>query len=289
MRFVKMHGLGNDFIFIEDFGLRLKDFPELARRLCHRHFGVGADGMVLLQRGEKTAFKMRIFNADGSEAEMCGNALRCAGKYLYERGLVCDTVMQLEMQQQVKTLRLLLEDGQVTAVEVNMGPPVLESTAVPVSGASRRVIGEEWTAAGHVFKITAVSMGNPHGVIFGGDPALIPLEEWGAAIETHPFFPRKANVEFVEVLSPVEARLRVFERGVGETLACGSGACAVLVAGVLNGLLARKASLHLPGGTLLVEWREDNHVYMTGSATEVFRGELVSPSDFARNYPQKTE
>jgi diaminopimelate epimerase len=275
-----MHGLGNDFVVIEDMRREARDWPELARRLCHRHFGVGADGLALLQTGEQTPYRLRIFNADGSEAEMCGNALRVAGKYLFERGLIREPVFSLEMQQTVKTLRLQLAGGHVSAVEVDMGKPVLNSADVPVTGPVRQVVGEELAAAGQVFKITAVSMGNPHCVIFGGDPELVPLREWGPAIEIHPLFPRKTNVEFVEVLSPAEARLRVFERGVGETLACGSGACAVLVAGVLNGVLSRRARLHLPGGTLLVEWREDGHVYMTGPATEVFRGELVSAGDY---------
>ena len=271
-----MHGLGNDFVVIVEWPQETRNWPELVRRLCHRRLGIGADGVAVLQPGEKTRYRLRVFNADGSEAEMCGNALRVAGKYLYERGLVRETIFQLEMQQAVKTLRLELADGRVAAVEVDMGSPLLDSTAVPVDGPARQVIGEELEAAGQVFKITAVSMGNPHCVIFGGDPELVPLREWGPLIETHPLFPAKTNVEFVEVLSPGEARLRVFERGVGETLACGSGACAVLVAGVLNGVLSRRARMHLPGGTLRVEWREDGHVYMTGPASEVFHGELLS-------------
>jgi len=279
VRFTKMHGLGNDFVVIEELAEGTRDWVALAPRLCDRHFGIGADGLAVLQTGEKTGYRLRIFNADGSEAEMCGNALRVAGKYLFERGLTKESVFQLEMQQAVKTLRLLLADGLVEAVEVDMGRPVLESSAVPVGGPARRVIGEELAAAGQVFKVTAVSMGNPHCVIFGGDPEDIPLGEWGSAIEGHPLFPRKTNVEFAEVLSSREVRLRVFERGVGETLACGSGACAVLVAGVLNGLLERLCRVHLPGGTLLVEWRENGHVYMTGPATEVFHGEMASDGD----------
>jgi diaminopimelate epimerase len=274
-----MHGLGNDFVVIGEWPQETRNWPELVRRLCHRRLGVGADGVAVFQPGEKTRYRLRVFNADGSEAEMCGNALRVAGKYLYERHLIRETVFQLEMQQAVKTLRLELADDRVAAVEVDMGSPVLDSTAVPVGGPARQVVDEELKAAGQVFKITAVSMGNPHCVIFGGDPELVPLQEWGPAIETHSLFPRKTNVEFVEVLSPGEARLRVFERGVGETPACGSGACAALVAGVLNGLLDRWAWINLPGGTLRVEWREDGHVYMTGPATEVFHGELLFAGD----------
>ncbi|MBS4008810.1 MAG: diaminopimelate epimerase [Clostridium sp.] len=274
MRFTKMHGLGNDFVVIENISDDNMNWPKMARLLCHRRFGVGADGLALIQRGEMTAYRLRIFNADGSEAEMCGNALRVAGKYLYERGFVNEAVFRLEMQQAVKTLRLELTGDQVSAVEVDMGSPILESAAIPVSGPARMVVNEELAVAGLHFRITAVSMGNPHCVIFSDNPETVPLVEWGSAIETHPLFPKKTNVEFAEVLSTEEVRVRVFERGVGETLACGSGACAVLVAGVLNGALSRRAKIHLPGGALLVEWREDGHVYLSGPASEVFSGEL---------------
>lgn len=287
MRFTKMHGLGNDFVVIDDMSLQLKNYDELARWLCHRNFGIGADGMVLLQPSDKAAFRMRIINSDGSEAEMCGNALRCIGKYVYEKGLTKETVISLEMYNDVKILRLRVEGNTVSAVEVDMGEPYLDSDQIPVTGEKRRVVGEEVSAAGETFTFTAVSMGNPHCVIFTDDAAGVPLETWGPALETHPAFPRKTNVEFVEVNSPGEASFRVWERGVGPTLACGSGACAVLVAGVLNKKLDRKAKLHLPGGPLEIEWRDDNHVYMTGPATEVFQGELVTGDDFADKYLKK--
>jgi diaminopimelate epimerase len=284
MQFTKMHGLGNDFVVVEDFGLKLKNCEQLAARVCDRHFGVGADGLVLLQPSQKAPFRMRIFNSDGSEAEMCGNALRCVGKYLYERGLVRETVFTVEMHQAVKTLKLELAGESVASVEVDMGEPVLESDLVPVAGERRRVVDEKTTAAGETFAMTAVSMGNPHCVIFVPDAAAVPLAAWGPALETHPAFPRKTNVEFVQVISPLEALVRVWERGAGPTLACGSGACAALVAGVLGGRLKRRATLHLPGGSLLVEWRDDNHIYMTGPSAEVFRGELVAGPDFGPNY-----
>jgi diaminopimelate epimerase len=285
--FTKMHGLGNDFIVMEDFTLRLTALGDLSRRLCHRNFGIGADGLVLLQPSDCADFKMRIFNADGSEAEMCGNALRCTARYLYERGFTHNAEIALEVYYTVKTARLQLEDGAVAAVEVNMGEPVLDSSLIPVSGSARRVLEEELDAAGRKFSVTAVSMGNPHCVVFLDDLTGIPLEHWGQAIENHPMFPAKTNVEFVQITTRGEARVIVWERGVGPTLACGSGACAVLVAGVLTGRLDTLAKVHLPGGTLAVEWRQDNHVTMTGPAGEVFRGELATDKAFEDTFMKR--
>jgi diaminopimelate epimerase len=275
-----MHGLGNDFIVMEDFMLRLTSLGDLSRRLCHRNFGIGADGLVLLQPSDCADFKMRIFNADGSEAEMCGNALRCTARYLYERGFTHNTQITLEVYYAVKIARIQLDGGAVAVVEVDMGEPVLDSGLIPVSGAVRRVVEEELDAAGRKFSVTAVSMGNPHCVVFLDDLTGIPLEHWGRAIENHPMFPAKTNVEFVQINTRGEARVTVWERGVGPTLACGSGACAVLVAGVLTDRLDKLAKVHLPGGMLAVEWRQDNHIYMTGPAGEVFRGELVTDKAF---------
>lgn len=284
MKFTKMHGLGNDFVVIEDFDLRLTNVDRLAQWLCHRNFGIGADGLVLLQPSAVAPFKMRIMNSDGSEAEMCGNALRCVGKYLYEKRFTMETEFAVEMYNTVKMLRLQLDGETVTAVEVDMGEPILESDLVPVAGERRQVVGEEISAAGETFTYTAVSMGNPHAVIFCDDTEAVPLGVWGPALEVHSAFPKKTNVEFVEVLSPGEARFRVWERGAGPTLACGSGACAVLVAGVLNEKLERKATLHLPGGPLMIDWREDNHLYMTGPAQEVFQGLLSTGDGFTKEY-----
>ncbi|MCR3922127.1 MAG: diaminopimelate epimerase [Firmicutes bacterium] len=275
MKFTKMHGLGNDFIVIENFDLALTNVAALARQLCHRNFGVGADGLVLLQPSKIAQFCIRIINSDGTEAEMCGNALRCIGKYLYERKLSKKKVIAMEMFHSLKILRLQLDaQNRVATVEVDMGEPILESHLVPVSGVRRRVVGEAISAIGETFSMTAVSMGNPHCVIFCQDTEVVPLALWGPALESHESFPKKTNVEFVEIISPTEASFRVWERGSGPTLACGSGACAVLVAGVLNGKLERQATLHLPGGSLRIEWREDNHLYMSGPATEVFQGEV---------------
>ncbi|MCW3491305.1 diaminopimelate epimerase [Dethiobacter alkaliphilus] len=287
MRFTKMHGLGNDFIIVEDFDLGLTNYAELAMGLCNRNFGIGADGLALLQPSEQAAFRVRIFNPDGSEAELCGNLLRCAGKYLYEKGHTGETVIPVEMYDKIKVLRLAVTDGVVQSVEVDMGEPILESDLVPVAGKRRQAVNEEVTASGEKFVMTAVSMGNPHCVIFVDETAAVPLETWGPALEAHPDFPKKTNVEFVEVRSRDEAAFRVWERGAGATLACGSGACAVLVAGVLSDKLNRKATLHLPGGSLEIEWRDDNHVYMTGPAAEVFRGELVTDEQFKNKYLRK--
>lgn len=289
MKFTKMHGLGNDFIVVEDFSLTLKNYGPLAHSLCHRNFGIGADGLALLQPSKKGICRIRIFNSDGSEAEMCGNLLRCAGKYLYERRFTRETVFDVEMHKAVKTLRLTVADEAVTAVEVDMGEPILESERVPVAGENRRVVSEEISASGETFTMTAVSMGNPHCVIFVDDAAAVPLDVWGPALEKHPAFPRKANVEFVEVNARDEARFRVWERGAGATLACGSGACAVLVAGVLTGKLDKKATLYLPGGPLVIEWRDDNHIYMTGPAAEVFNGELKTEPAFTQKHLNKGE
>jgi len=289
LKFTKMHGLGNDFIVIEDLALSLRKTDRLARRLCHRNYGIGADGLVLLQPSERALCRMRIINSDGSEAEMCGNALRCVGKYLYEKGMTQKTVFPLEVQSGIKTISLLTAGHTVSAVQVDMGEPVLESRLIPVCGENRRVIGEQISAAGCDFLMTAVSMGNPHCVIFRTDLTALPLDVWGPALEEHELFPKKSNVHFVEVLSPREARLLVWERGAGPTLACGSGACAVLVAGVLNGKLERQATVHLPGGTLFVEWRGDNHVYMTGPAQEVFRGELSGVNDYQEDNREQGE
>lgn len=274
LTFTKMHGLGNDFVLVEDFGLTLSDYGETAKKLCDRHYGIGADGLVLLQPSGRADCKMRIFNADGTEAEMCGNAVRCVGKYLYERRIVPKETISLETFSSVLTLQLSVKGGKVAAVTVNMGQPELDSEKIPVRGKSRTVLSEALTAAGREFRVTAVSMGNPHCVIFVPGLHEVLLEKWGPAIEEHPQFPRRTNVEFVYIASPREAHVLVWERGVGPTLACGSGACAVLVAGVLNNKLERRAQIRLPGGCLSVFWADDGHVYMTGPAQEVFSGVL---------------
>ena len=274
MRFTKMHGLGNDFVVIEDGPVESQDYRDLALRLCDRHFGVGADGLIITGRDSECDVFMRIINSDGTEPEMCGNGIRCVAKYAWERGLVNKHLFS------VKTLagpifpEVYTEDGQVTRVKVDMGEPVLKPRDIPVLLDMERTRESTLSACGRDFTFTPVSMGNPHCVIFVDELSRVPVAEWGPAIENHPLFPRKTNVEFVQVLSSGEMRMKVWERGAGETLACGTGACATLVAAVLTGRTGRQAVVHLQGGVLFIDWSEaNNHVNMTGPAAEVFTGE----------------
>ncbi|MEW6573080.1 MAG: diaminopimelate epimerase [Bacillota bacterium] len=272
MDFVKMHGLGNDFVITVGESVP-PDPGDLARRVCDRHFGVGADGLVFLLPSRNADLQMRIFNPDGSEAEMCGNAIRCAAKYAFESGLVEHIELRIETGAGILVPRLSIDAGRVREVEVNMGKPVLERSLIPMKGPPGRVVDEPFDVAGETYRITAVSFGNPHCVLFVPDVSAINLPVAGPVIENHPAFPRRTNVEFVQVLSPQDVSVRVWERGAGETLACGTGACAAAVAGVLNGLTGRRVLVRLPGGELLISWSEDDNVYMTGPAVEVFTGQ----------------
>lgn len=278
MNFSKWQGLGNDFILVDSAELGFlseEKLPAFGRRICDRNFGVGGDGLVLLSPGTRGVLAMRIFNPDGSEAEMCGNALRCVAKYAYERGLVQERAFKIETKAGVKVPEIILEDQCVTAVRVDMGEPVLERGLIPVLGpAGTRVIEEEIRVDGESLKYTAVSMGNPHCLIFVPDVSQVPVRNLGPRLEHHELFPRRINVEFIQVLSPEEIVVRVWERGAGETLACGTGACASVVGGVLTGRTGSRVRVNLPGGQLFVEWAENNHVYMTGPASEVFQGTL---------------
>ena len=274
MLFTKVHGLGNDFILVNK--NEVQDLPGdlagLAIKICHRNFGVGADGLVLISPGREADLAMQIINSDGSEAEMCGNAIRCVAKYAYERGLVQQTKMAVETGAGIMVPELVVNSGIVTAVRVDMGEPYLDREQIPMNGSSGRVINEPLTVDEHIFEITAVSMGNPHCIIFVPDVSAVPLDNWGPRIETHPVFPRKTNVEFVQVLNDHEVRMRVWERGAGPTLACGTGACATAVAAVLNGYTGKTVRVHLYHGALDIEWLGDNHIYMTGPAEQVFNG-----------------
>ncbi len=278
MIFTKMHGLGNDYIFVDGFKQNIEGYnlAELARLLSDRHFGVGGDGLVLILPSEAADFQMRIFNADGSEAEMCGNAIRCFAKYVFERGLTTKTNLAVETGAGIIRPRIELEDGQVRSVCVDMGEPRLKRGEIPIQGPAEEtalqvlIPLEEGT-----YTATCVSMGNPHCVIFVEEITDKMVLEHGPLIENHKLFPRRTNVEFVEILNPQELSMRVWERGAGETLACGTGASAATVAAVLNGYSERLVTVHLRGGDLRIEWNEaDNHVYMTGPATEVFSGEV---------------
>jgi diaminopimelate epimerase len=272
LRFVKMHGLGNDFVVVKAIGVPNR-VGELAQLVCDRHLGVGADGLVFMLPSAKADLRMRVFNPDGSEAEMCGNAIRCVAKYAYEDGFQRKTKLRVETGAGILIPRLRIKDGKVTEVEVDMGEPVLERGLIPVTGPPGKVLDEPVTVDGDTFRITAVSFGNPHCVIFLPDFEQLKLDVIGPKIEKHPVFPKRTNVEFVQVVDKGAIRVRVWERGAGPTLACGTGACASAVAAFLNGLTGRKVKVSLPGGDLSIFWDDDNHVYMTGPATEVFRGE----------------
>ncbi len=276
MIFTKMHGLGNDFIVVNNLeGLyNPLEMAEKAPALCHRHFGIGADGLVFLSRSEEAPFRMQIYNPDGSEAEMCGNAIRCLGKYVWDQKMIIDNRVAFETGAGVKEVALEIEDGKVQSVRVNMGQPLLESDRIPVDGPSRKVMNEPITVDERDFEFTAVGMGNPHCVIFIDSLENVPWERWGAALENHPLFPKRTNVEFVEILGPGEIRVKVWERGAGPTLACGTGACASTVAGIITGHLDENVDVHLPGGTLHIQWTEGAPVYMEGPAEEVFNGEI---------------
>jgi len=272
--FTKVQGLGNDFILINCLQEPVwsGDLPGLARRACDRRFGIGADGLVLLLPSDKADVGMRIFNPDGSEAEMCGNAVRCAARFLYERGIVCRKEVRVETLAGVMKPVLLFEGNRVAAVRVDMGEPHLERSEIPMTGPPGRVLNEPLVLDGSTWHVTGVSMGNPHCVIFVPDIEKVPLAEIGPRLETHPSFPQRTNVEFVEAVNPAQVRMKVWERGAGETMACGTGACAAAVAGALNGFTGRTVTVRLAAGDLLIEWAKDDHVYMTGPAEEVFTG-----------------
>lgn len=269
-----MQGAGNDYIYLNGFEKLPADLGCLARQMSDRHFGIGSDGLVIIMPSDSCDFRMRMFNSDGSEAEMCGNASRCVGKYVYDKGLTTKKELTLETLAGVKHLTLHTQNGTVEQVTVDMGEPILSAPEIPVNLSESSVIAHPLEVEGQTFAITCVSMGNPHAVIFLDEMDRYDLHHIGSLIEHHKLFPRRTNVEFVEVLSPQDLRMRVWERGAGETLACGTGACATLVAAVLNGRSDRRATLHLLGGDLSIEWREQNNrIYMTGGAVTVFEGE----------------
>ena len=274
MKFTKMHGAGNDYVYVDCFLERVKNPAELAVRISDRHKGVGSDGLVLIMYSDTCDFRMRMFNADGSEAQMCGNASRCIAKFVYDRGYVNKPIITLETNAGVKILELIPENREVHRVKVDMGEPVLETSKIPVKWDDETLVNQVVDFGAAKYTVTCVSMGNPHAVIFTEGIDQLDLKTIGTEIENHPMFPERVNTEFVEILSPTHARMRVWERGSGETLACGTGACAVAAAAVLNKKLERKATISLLGGDLELEWNEENnHIYMTGDAVTVFEGE----------------
>ncbi|HJT36597.1 MAG TPA: diaminopimelate epimerase [Pirellulales bacterium] len=274
MRFTKMHGAGNDYIYVDCFAEPMPADPAaLARQLADRHYGVGGDGLILICPSKVADVRMRMFNADGSEAEMCGNGVRCVGKYTHDHGLRRQTTLTVETGRGVLTLQLEAAGGRVERVRVDMGEPILEAAKIPTTLGGDPVVDRSLSVADRDLQVTCVSMGNPHCITYVDKLS----DEWvlgvGPQIETDSHFPRRVNAEFVEVISPREVRMRVWERGSGETLACGTGASAVCVAGVLTKKTERKILAHLPGGDLELEWADDGHVYLTGPAVEVFQGE----------------
>lgn len=295
MRFTKMHGAGNDYVYVNCFEETLPGDPaELARLISDRHFGVGGDGMILICPSEAADARMRMFNADGSESEMCGNGIRCVAKYVYDHGICVNDTLKIETGAGVLTLKVYATDGRVQRVRVDMGEPILEAERIPTLLPGPQVVNHPlegnpnapenawWQQCGLDPRITCVSMGNPHAILYCRDVASVPLERVGPQFENAPVFPRRINVHFVQVHQPDEVTMRTWERGTGITLACGTGASAVAVAGVLTGRTDRTILAHLPGGDLELTWGEDNHVSMTGPATEVFSGQWQPPMPASR-------
>ena len=274
MKFAKMQGAGNDYVYVNCFEETIADPAALARQVSNRNFGIGSDGLILIMPSEVADVRMRMFNSDGSESEMCGNGIRCVAKYAYDHGLVKKTEITAETGAGILTLQLFPNDrDRIERVRVNMGRPRLTRGQIPMTGpADEQVVNVALQILDRTFRITCVSMGNPHCVIFVDDAAAFPVDKYGPVIENHALFPRRTNVEFVQVISSTEVRQRTWERGAGETLACGTGASAVAVAGVLTGRTERAILNHLSGGDLEMEWTEEGSVYMTGPAVQVFEG-----------------
>ena len=275
MKFTKMQGLGNDYVYVNCMEQMVEDAAETARRVSDRHFGIGSDGLILICPSDKADFEMRMYNADGSRGEMCGNGIRCVGKYVYDYGLTDKTSLSVETLGGIKHLFLEVEGGKVSLVKVDMGPAILEPEKIPVTAEGSRVVDEPLCVDGKTFRMTCVSMGNPHAVIYVDDVQGMDLEKTGPSFENHERFPNRINTEFAHVLDRNTVEMRLWERGSGETLACGTGACAVAVASILNGYTEDQVTVRLLGGDLKIEWdRETNKVYMTGPAEVVFDGEI---------------
>ena len=302
MKFTKMQGLGNDYVYVNCLEEQLENPSEMAKFVSDRHFGIGSDGLILIRPSDAADFEMEMYNADGSRGEMCGNGIRCVAKYVYDYGLTDKTSISVETLGGIKNLNLIVENGKVRLVRVDMGRPKLEAAEVPILceavteecvvdedsvlgggyaedivkiGDCRKVINEPIVVDGMEYRITGVSMGNPHAVVFLEDVEGLEIEKIGPKFENHERFPKRINTEFVRVIDRETIEMRVWERGSGETLACGTGACAAAVASILNGLAERKVTVKLRGGDLLVEWEEETgKVYMTGPAVTVYEGEI---------------
>lgn len=273
MRFTKMQGLGNDYVYMNGFEEKIANPSEMAVKMSNRNFGVGSDGLILINPSEKADFEMEMYNADGSRGEMCGNGIRCVGKYVYDYGLTEKTQISVETLGGIKYLDLTVKEGKVTQVRVDMGTPILTSEKVPVVAEEENAVDIPILVEGKEYRMTCVSMGNPHAVVFMEDIEHLEIEKIGPKFENHERFPNRVNTEFVKILDRKTASMRVWERGSGETLACGTGACAVAVACILGGYTENKVTVKLLGGDLLIEWdRDQNKIYMTGPAEVVFDG-----------------
>lgn len=282
MKFTKMHGIGNDYVYVNCFEESVKNPAEVSKFVSDRHFGIGSDGLILISPSAIADFRMNIYNADGSQAEMCGNGIRCVAKYVYDYGLTDKTEISVETLAGIKYLRLQVENGKVASVEVNMGAPILEPKEIPVAVEESPVVNVPVEVKGKIYHMTCVSMGNPHAIIFMNNVKDLDIAAIGPYFENHTVFPKRTNTEFVEVLDRNTVNMRVWERGSDETLACGTGACATTVACILNDKTESEVTVHLHGGDLKIRWdREANQVYMTGPATVVFDGEITLPDGIA--------
>jgi diaminopimelate epimerase len=277
IEFTKWQGCGNDFVLVDDRSESIKDPAELSRKMCDRHYGIGADGLIIIRPSDKADTRMRIYNTDGSEAEMCGNGIRCFARWVYELGLVPGEEFTVETGAGILVPKIIKENGRITGVRVDMGQPVLDAEKIPTKGfGTGRVVDKTIEVLGETYHVTCVSMGNPHCVVLWDDLSTLDIEKLGPAFENHPAFPNRVNTEFVSVRDKNHVRMRVWERGAAVTMACGTGACAMLTACVLNDRTERKAEIELDGGKLFIEWSEkDNHIYMTGPAEEVYKGTYI--------------
>lgn len=275
MKFTKMHGIGNDYVYVNCFEETVKNPGEVAKFVSDRHFGIGSDGLILIKPSETADFEMEMYNADGSRSEMCGNGMRCVGKYVYDYGLTDQKEFSVVSAGKIKYLTLTVEDGRAVQIKVNMGSPILTPSEIPVIAEGETVVDQPIMVLDKEYKMTCVSMGNPHAVVFVDDVKEFPLNEVGPYFENHKRFPNRTNTEFVQVVDRNHIKMRVYERGTGETLACGTGCCASAVACVLNGLTDTKVYVEVLGGVIYIEWdREENQIYMTGPAVTVFEGEI---------------
>lgn len=277
IEFTKWQGCGNDFVLVDDRSESIKDPAELSRKMCDRHYGIGADGLIIIRPSDKADTRMRIYNTDGSEAEMCGNGIRCFARWVYELGLVPGEEFTVETGAGILVPKIIKENGRITGVRVDMGQPVLDAEKIPTKGfGTGRVVDKTIEVLGETYHVTCVSMGNPHCVVLWDDLSTLDIEKLGPAFENHPAFPNRVNTEFVSVRDKNHVRMRVWERGAAVTMACGTGACATLTACVLNDRTERRAEIELDGGKLFIEWSEkDNHIYMTGPAEEVYKGTYI--------------